>query len=107
MQNTSTEKSDNYKEIYSEFLGEIVKLHNYHEDYLFHQGHATARKVRTHCGSMAKLLKKLRDANADAYEEEKANKLVRRDNRSELRGKGINNKKLAQSVRTLRIKREI
>jgi len=101
-QNTSIEKHNEYLKLYSEFLLEIIDLNNYHDSYLNHRGHATARQVRTQCGTMMRLLHALRKANAVAYEEEKANKLIRRDNRIAIKFAKIEKRKLDQTKRELR-----
>jgi hypothetical protein len=49
-----------------------------------------------------RLLHALRKANAVAYEEEKANKLIRRDNRIAIKFAKIEKRKLDQTKRELR-----
>jgi hypothetical protein len=80
MQSTSTEKTQAYKDLYSEFLGDVVLLHNYHTTYTTHTGLETSQRFRSQCMKMGKLLKKLRTASAESFQEEKQNRKITKNN---------------------------
>lgn len=80
MQSTSTEKTQIYKDLYSEFLGGVVLLHNYHVTYTLFTGVETSQKVRSQCMKMGQLLKKIRTANAESVKEEQLNRKILKNN---------------------------
>ena len=86
MQSTSTEKTQVYKDLYSEFLGDVVLLHNYHTTYTIHTGLETSQRFRSQCMKMGKLLRKLRTASAESFEEQRQNRKIMKRNQA------VNNK---------------
>ena len=73
---TSTEKTQAYKDLYSDFLADVVVLHNYHTTYMTHTGVESSFKFRSQCMKMGKLLKKLRTFNAASLDEERNNRKI-------------------------------
>jgi len=80
MQSTSTEKTQVYKDLYSEFLGDVVLLHNYHTTYTTYTGLETSQRFRSQCMKMGKLLRKLRTASAESFEEQRQNRKIMKNN---------------------------
>jgi hypothetical protein len=80
MQSTSTEKTQAYKDLYSEFLGDVVLLHNYHTTYTTYTGLETSKRFRSQCMKMGKLLRKLRTASAESFEEQSQNRKIMKNN---------------------------
>ena len=101
-QNTSTDKHEEYLKMYQEFLLDIVELNNLHDIYHVHRGYYSGRQVRVKIGEMLRSMRKMQKAHLAAYEEERNNKLIRRDNRKALRQHKIENKKLEQTPREIK-----
>jgi hypothetical protein len=70
---TSTEKIENYKALYSEYISHAVQLHNYHYMFINNLGKASCQGVRRHIVEMNRLEKLLKGAAWDAYVEQKEN----------------------------------
>lgn len=95
MQSTSTEKTQIYKDLYSEFLGDVVLLHNYHTTYTTYTGDESAAKVRSQCMKMGQLLRKMRTANNQSLAEEQLNRKI-------MKSKQVMHNKAKISARRLR-----
>jgi len=94
-QSTSTEKTQAYKDLYSDFLADVVALHNYHTTYMAHTGVESSFKFRSQCMKMGKLLKKLRTVNAASLDEERKNRKI-------TKSKQVYNNKAKIQLRKLR-----
>lgn len=94
-QSTSSEKTQIYKDLYSDFLAGVVVLHNYHTTYTTFTGEESAAKVRSQCMKMGQLLRKLRTANTESLDEEQLNRKI-------MKSKQVMQNKAKISARRLR-----
>jgi hypothetical protein len=75
----STPELDKYKKTYSEFVEEIVYLHNAHLTYTKKLGRETGFAVRKHIKKIIKLQKELHKTSVAAFVEHRANNKIRRE----------------------------
>lgn len=85
--NMSTEKLDAYRKFYSEYVSELVNLHNYHLRFLNHQGRDSKRLVRVTITKIIRLERKLAILCHEAYNEFRENTKAHRAKLKELRAK--------------------
>jgi len=60
---------ETYKQLYSEYLHQLVELHNHHYIFLFRMGKPSARDVRKSLQTMIRLERKLYATSWAAYHE--------------------------------------
>lgn len=75
--NISTEKLEIYKKAYSEYLGLIVELHNYHCAFLASPSFRTGFALRSHLSKLRKMASELKSISLAAWREEKVNYKLR------------------------------
>ena len=69
----STQELEKYKQIYSEFISELVHLHNAHLVFVNRLGRETGFAVRKHLKEITKLQKELKKSNVAAFNEYREN----------------------------------
>lgn len=69
----STEELEKYKALYSQFLEEVVNLHNAHYSFLKYSGRETKLKVRKIVKNIIKLQKDMYKGCSLAYNERREN----------------------------------
>ena len=72
----SFEKLEAYKDSYSEVIGLVTELHNYHSVFLDSPAIIPSRRVRACALELRRALLKLLDANRDSVREIKENRLL-------------------------------
>ena len=88
----STEKLDAYKDLYSDYVKELVNVHNYHQVFINHVGLESGREIRESLRKMIDIEKKLRKLSLEAYKENRENIKEHRARLKELRAKAKSRK---------------
>lgn len=83
----SNKKLEEYKKFYTEYVEQLVTLHNNHLAFIEHQGTATKRAVRTTITKMIRLERKLALLCQDAYNERREEIREFRKRKKEIRAK--------------------
>jgi hypothetical protein len=83
----STEKIDQYRVLYSEYVKHFVTLHNYHNVFMENRGKESSAQVRTSLYSMIKLEKAMAMLALECYKENQENTKVQRQRLKEMRAK--------------------
>jgi len=65
----STEKFDQYKEVYSKYILLAIELHNYHQQFISRRGFRTAKVLRSKIKEIMAVEKVLWKISVAAYEE--------------------------------------
>jgi hypothetical protein len=83
----STEKIDQYRVLYSEYVKHFVTLHNYHNVFMENRGRESSAQIRTSLYSMIKLEKAMAMLALECYKENRENTKAHRQHLKELRAK--------------------
>jgi len=83
----STEKIDQYRVLYSEYVKHFVTLHNYHNVFMENRGKESSAQIRTSLYSMIKLEKEMAMLALECYKENRENTKAQRQRFKEMRAK--------------------